>query len=305
MIARAMIAQARVPVALAAALLIGGCAAGGAGRNGDAPGAPRGGNSETVPFDSATVFLWRFEETGGTRVVGEGPDAVTGTVGTETRPDLGRVGGGRRFTRSIDSFAWSAYAPRLEATREMTIEAWIRVDAFGQYEDTPIAGRWNPANADQSWLLAVGGENLEPPLAALPSPGYHKDLIQTGFQNRSLGRLMFAFQPERASLTRAYFSNERIEVDRWTHVAAVFDSKVLRLYLNGELDAQFAVGEGIRATSAPLLVGNLFDPRDLTSFGGDLRVGDQADRNPYYAFQGVIDELRLSRVARAEFPNVR
>jgi len=300
-----MRALARVPVVLAVALLIGGCAGGAARTGGAAAPKPRSDGSDAVPYDSATVFLWRFEETGGTRVNGEGPNPVTGTTGTETRPDLGRVGGARRFTHSIDSFAWSAYAPGLETPREMTIEAWIRVDAFGQYEDTPIAGRWNPTNADQSWLLAVGGQNLTPPLAALPSPGYHNDLLPTGFQNRSVGRLMFAFQPERASLTRAYFSNERIEVDRWTHVAATFDSKVVRLYLNGRVDAQYAVGEGIRPTSAPLLVGNLFDSRDLTSFGGDLRVGDQADRNPYYAFQGVIDELRLSRVARTEFPYVR
>ena len=63
--------------------------------------------------------------------------------------------------------------------------------------------------------------------------------------------------------------------------------------------------DGIRPSEAPMLVGNLFDPRSLTQFGGQLRVGFEVDRNPYYAFEGLIDELRLSNVARTEFPYVR
>jgi hypothetical protein len=241
----------------------------------------------------------------GTRIASEGGSDVSGTAGTDTRPDLGRVGGARRFTRAIDSFIWAGYQPALLASEALTVEAWIRMEAFGQYEDTPIASRWNPFNADQSWLLAVGGLNILPPLATLPGPGHHDDLLPAGFQSRSLAKLMFAYQPQRAGPPRAFFSNEKIELNRWTHVAATFDSKVVRLYINGQLDSQFAVSDGIRASTAPLLVGNLVDPRSLTSFGGELRVGPEVDRNPYYAFEGLIDELRLSNVARLEFPNAR
>ncbi|MEO5616937.1 MAG: LamG domain-containing protein [Candidatus Eisenbacteria bacterium] len=292
-------------VGLAAALLIGGCA-GGAASNGSGRSAGQPGNTDSsVPFDSATVMLWRFDETVGTRISSEGGRDVGGTAGTDTRLDLGRIGGARRFTRSIDSFIWSPHHPALQISAELTVEAWIRMEAFGQYEDTPIVSRWNSFNADQSWFLAVGGLNIQAPLATLPSPGYHNGLIPPGFQGRSLARLMFAFQPERAGPPRAFFSNERIELNRWTHVAVTFDSKVVRLFINGQLDAQFAVSDGIRAGEAPLLLGNVFDPRSLTSFGGELRVGSEVDRNPYYAFEGLIDELRLSNVARSEFPYVR
>lgn len=295
---------------LAMSLLLGGCAGGGgAAATGAARPAkkprPPANTDATVPFDSATVLLWRLDETVGTRVSSEGGRDLGGTAGTDTRLDLGRIGGARRFTRSIDSFIWGPTHPALQTSAELTIEAWIRMEAFGQYEDTPIVSRWNPFNADQSWFLAVGGLNVQAPLATLPGPGHHDELIPTGFQNRSLARLMFAFQPQRAGPARAFFSNERIELNRWTHVAATFDSKVVRLFINGQLDAQFAVSDAIRASDAPLLMGNLFDPRSLTSFGGELRVGTEVDRNPYYAFEGLIDELRLSNVARSEFPYVR
>jgi len=287
-------------------LLAGGCASGGGaggGAGGPSPGSSIGPQGAEV--DSATVLLWRMDETAGTRIANAGGGDFEGTAGTETRPELGRVHGARRFTRSVDSFVWSAAQPALEASAAMTIEAWIRLDAFGQYEDTPIASRWNPVTADQSWLFAVGGRNTLPPFAALPSPGYHADLLPSGATNRLLGRLMFAFQPERAGQARAYFSNVQLELDRWIHVAATFDSKVVRLFINGRLDAQYAVSDGIRPSAAPLLVGNLFDPRALTSIGGDLRLDTSEDQNPYYAFEGSIDDLRLSRVAREEFPHTR
>lgn len=295
---------------LAAALLLGGCAGGGgAAANGTAGSAkmpkPPPNTNSTVPFDSVTVMLWRLDETVGTRVASDGGRDISGTAGPDARTDLGRIGGARRFTRSIDSFIWGADHPALQLSAELTVEAWIRMEAFGQYEDTPIVSRWNPFNAEQSWFLAVGGLNVQGPLATLPGPGHHAELIPAGFQGRSLARLMFAFQPQRAGPPRAFFSNERIELNRWTHVAASFDSKVVRLYINGQLDAQFAVSDAIRTSAAPLLVGNLFDPRWLTSFGGDLRIGPEVDRNPYYAFEGLIDELRLSNVARTEFPYVR
>ncbi len=304
-------APAMAAAALALALAVSGCAAGGGTRSDSKPRAGRAAKraaaafSNAAPFDSATILLWRFGETAGQRIASEGGSDVGGTAGLDTRPDLGRVGGARRFTRSVDSFVWAAYQPALEPGAELTVEAWVRVDAFGQYEDTPIACRWNPVTAEQSWVLAVGGQNIQPPFAALSSPGYHADLIPTGFQNQSAGRLMFALQPERAGLPRTYFSNERIELGRWTHVAASFDGKVVQLFLNGRLDSQYAVGDAIRPSEAPLLVGNLFDPRALTSFGGELRLGAEVDRNPYYAFEGTLDELRISSVARTEFPYVR
>ena len=295
---------------LAAVLPLGGCAGGGGTTaNGETRPAkkskPASDTHLTVPFDSVTVMLWHLDESVGTRISSAGGPDISGTAGPDTRPDFGRVGGARRFTRTIDSFLWGANHPALQLSNALTVEAWIRMEAFGQYEDTPIVSRWNPLNTDQSWFLAVGGLNVQAPLTRLPSPGFHADLLPSSYLSRGLGKLMFAFQPSRAGTPLAFFSNERIELNRWTHVAVSFDSKVVRMFINGELDAQFAISDGIRASAAPLLVGNLFDPKSLSSFSGELRVGSEVDRNPYYAFEGVIDELRLSSVARSEFPYAR
>lgn len=288
--------------AIAAALmLVAGCAAGGGGTAAAVKKPKTHGIAAAEP-DSATVFFWRLDETTGVRIGDAGSRGIEGRSGLETRPELGRIHGARGFTRSVDSFLHTRYQPALEATSELTIEAWVQISAIGQYEDTPIAMRWNSRAAETSWLFAVGGEHLVPPSATLPSPGDHEALMPVGFNNRGTGKLMFAYQSAEAGAPRAFFSNATLEIGRWTHVAATFNGKTVCLYINGRIDSQFAVSGTLRESKADLLVGNAFDSRSLTTFGGDLKLGDEYDHNPYYAFQGDIDELRLSNIARTEFP---
>jgi hypothetical protein len=263
------------------------------------PGEPAGHPGSGV--DSITTALWRMDETGGTHVAESGPFRLDARAGIDTRTDFGRVRGARLFTRSIDSFVFVPYNPVLDTPGELTIEAWINLNAYGQYEDTPIAARWTQQANEQSWMFSVLGQNIEPPYAALPGPGYHAGLIAQG----SRGELMFVFQPEDASPPRAFFSQRVIETGKWTHVAVTFDASVVRFWIDGNVDAQYATHGRIRPSHAPLLIGNYFDPRWLTDFGGDLRVGNAPDLNPYYAFDGFIDELRISSAARQEFPYVR
>jgi hypothetical protein len=49
-----------------------------------------------------------------------------------------------------------------------------------------------------------------------------------------------------------------------------------------------------RSSMAPVLVGNYFHTRRLSTFGGDLGAGGRIGHPPVYAFQGEIDELRNS-----------
>jgi hypothetical protein len=112
---------------------------------------------------------------------------------------------------------------------------------------------------------------------------------------------MFVLQPANAGAPQTYFSTQPVELSRWTHVAVTFDSEVVRFYIDGRLDSQFAFQGEIRPSPAPILIGNYFDTRWLTDFGGEMRVGGAVDRQPYYALEGLIDELRLSSTARTEF----
>lgn len=295
-------------VIVTALIALSGCAHGAlyGGAASDAPSSTgaRQGKSErrgapTPPApDSITIGLWRFDENGGTHVADSGPFRLDGIAGLETRTDFGRFGHARGFGPNLDSFVYVPYSPAFEVLGGLTVEAWIRPTAYATYEDMPIAARWTPRAEDHGWLFSVVGRRLSPPTVDLPSPGYHRDLARPG----SLGVLMFAFQPAEAGAERAFFSSRPIELDRWTHVAVTFDGELVRFYIDGMLDAQYATTGRIRATEAPLIVGNFLDPRWLTDFGGDLRTAQAPDPNPYYAFQGFIDELRISNRARAAFP---
>jgi hypothetical protein len=249
--------------------------------------------------DSITIALWHLDETGGSRAADSGPFRLDATYGIDTRPDFGKFRGARRFGLSLDSFVYAPYNPAFDSGGSFTIEAWIQPTAYGDYEDTPIAGRWTPLANQQSWLLALVGRRLSPPGVSVASPGDHDGLVSQG----RLGALMFAFEPAEAGLPRVYFSSRAIELNRWTHVAATSDGATVRLYIDGLFDSQFATTGRIRATEAPLLIGNYFDPRRLTDFGGDLRIDSSLDPHPYYAFQGLIDEVRLSSGARTRFPS--
>jgi hypothetical protein len=252
----------------------------------------------TTDVDSVTVALWHLDEGTGVRCADAGPSRLDLTAGAGTRTGFGRFGGAREFTRVIDSFAFAPYAPALETSDAITVEAWIYLNNYGQYEDTPIAARWTQEGNQQSWLFGVVGARFKPPLAALASPGFHDQLVLNG----ASGQLLFAFQPEEASQPRAFVSTQHVQLQRWTHVAATFDGEVVRFFIDGRLDAQYATVGRIHATRAPLLVGNYFDVRRLTGFSGDLRLDTGGDDNPYYAFEGLIDDLRLSNVARKNFP---
>ena len=287
-----------------ALLIAAGCASGGGTRGAGRPKTPQP-SLVPPPADSATVLLWHLDEASGYRLVDAGALHLDGVAGLDTRIDLGHLHGARTFQRTVDSFLYCEFQPQLETPRAMTVEAWIRLDAVGQYEDTPIAMRWNPRLAAQSWVFTVGGLNILPPITTLPSPGDHANLLLTGFQNRATDKLMFSFMPKSAGEPRTVISNSTLDLHRWIHVAATYDGKLACLFINGRLDAQVPVTGEIRASEAPLVCGNAFDTRQLTTISGSLQIGPEYDHNPYYAFQGTIDELRISNVARTAFPYVR
>jgi len=253
--------------------------------------------------DSVTVALWRMDETGGTHAADAGRSRLDAIAGPDTRTIFGRFRGARLFTRSANSFLHVPYSSPLDSPSALSLEAWIAPNAYAPYEDSPIATRWSPTTAEHSWVFSIVGSNL--PARLLPAefgagigPAWHQKFM-SGIK---AGRLLFVFQPEDAGAPRVFSSLSVIELQRWTHVAVTFDGQVVSFFVNGQPDGTFATAGRIRASQAPLLVGNFFDPRFLTDFGGDLRQGPTTDMAPWYAFDGGIDELRLSRAARTEFP---
>ncbi len=76
-------------------------------------------------------------------------------------------------------------------------------------------------------------------------------------------------------------SASRLARGAWQHVALVYDGAALRLYLNGRLDAERALAGGIDTN------------------GNDVFIGAHPFGTPSRAATLVLDEVRISNVARA------
>jgi hypothetical protein len=285
-------------VALALVLLGALTACQGQARPPKAPKAPRVAPVAPVA-DSATVGLWHLDENGGTRAADAGPAHLDGIAGTDTRTPFGRYRSSRRFERDVDSWVFVPYAPELDTDAGFTIEAWVYVDSVAIYEAQVIAARWSPESNQQTWVFGISGRNLAFP--EVPAgPNWFNSVLGLAPPQH----LLFGYQPLLAGGVRGFFSTSEIPLERWVHVAASLDGEVVRLYVDGQLDAQYATTGTIRPSAAPLLLGSVFDPRHLTSFGGDLRMDPNASITVYYPFVGALDEVRLSRVARSHFESV-
>jgi hypothetical protein len=253
------------------------------------------GESSAIPrADSVTLALYHFDESGGNTCADDGPRHLNAIAGIETRIEFGRFGSARTFTGTAESWVYVPYSPSLDV-RRITIDAWISPEALGEAEDTPIAGRWTEYANEQSWLFSLVGLRRQTRLGNPVMPGFHESLVT----NASPGRLMFALQPAEAVPVQVFFSTREIVLGTWTHVAVSYDGEVVRFFVDERLDGQFAVRGTVRTTTAPLLIGNYFDTRRLTAFGGDMRVGTDLGYPPVYAFRGSIDELHISSEARA------
>jgi len=250
--------------------------------------------------DSVTVGLWHFDERGGLHMLDSSPFQLSGTAGPETRVEFGRFRGGRGFTATVQSFVFVPYNPVMESPRNFTVEAWLYLNDISRYELSGVAMRWSPIPNEQSWLLGVVGRKLGPSVNTTPSPGWFDEEVAT----LTTGRLVFAFRPDLAAGAQSFTSSVSLPLNRWVHVAASVDGEVVRLFIDGRLDNQVAATTGIKRSVAPLVVGNALDPRLLTDFGGDLHLDPSNLPLPWYALNGIVDELRISNTARTDFESV-
>jgi Concanavalin A-like lectin/glucanases superfamily len=280
---------------LACALLLVGCAHHGASpKNGFAPEPPRL-PAEQPLADSVTVGLWHFDDRSGPRVQDSGPFRMTGVAGPDSRIEFGRYKSARSFTATVQSFVVVPYNPVMESPRGFTVEAWIYLNDISTYELSAIAMRWSPDPSEQSWVLGVTGRNLV--ATSSPSPGSFNEVVGASVT----GRLVFAFRPETANALQRFSSSATLPMNRWVHVAATVDGEIVKLFIDGRLDVQVAVSTGIKRSEAPLVIGNALDPRHLTDASGELKQDLTNSPLPWYALNGLVDELRLSNVARKSF----
>ncbi|MFO0905522.1 MAG: protein kinase [Pirellulales bacterium] len=134
-----------------------------------------------------------------------------------------------------------------------TIEAWVQV----------------PAEIFTSYGYVVVGRGV--------TSGGKSRVLGVNLHDRNL------FRGESRDANGANFftpPGDRLPMERWMHLAAVFNGKELRFYANGEL-------RGTRSLELPA---------DNTSLDFAIGAFDKGD----WPFVGLIDEVRISSIARYE-----
>lgn len=194
------------------------------------------------------VLLYRFDEDTGDLakdISGKGNDGKI----TEARwIENSRSGGGMGFNGGT-SFIRVPHHQSLDADRgQITIMAWYKPFSFPT-DYPPIARKGS--EGEGSWGLDTPDGKLR------------------GFIYIAPG------------ITAIAIGNSIMDIDQWNHVAMVYDSKELRLYLNGELEDTISVTGGINKNESPVWIGK----RD--------------DKDSVY-LHGVMDELAILDTALTE-----
>jgi Concanavalin A-like lectin/glucanases superfamily len=230
-----------------AALANGTAPSGGAGGGGTplapvltAPGTGHGTvPAATTPARAATsrlVASFGFDERSGSRAVDRSGAGNDGRITGARRVRSGRHGRALAFEHVGDHVTVKA-SSSLDLTKGMTLAAWVR-----------------PATSARTWRAAIvkrGGGGLAYGLYAN--------------RGRAAARMGAAAGVRaRGGVVRA---------GRWSHLAATYDGKVLRVYVNGVLESTKRMSGAIAGADGPLIIGG-------NGVGGE-------------GFKGRIDDVRV------------
>jgi hypothetical protein len=184
------------------------------------------------------VGAWSFDEGSGTTIADASGHGNAGAL-TGAEWTKGKHG----FALSFDgrkSFVKVPHASALRFARGMTIDAWVR-----------------PAALDGGWRTIVS------------KPGSRKSVAFGLFTSARKARASVA--------TRSVATRSALAVGRWTHLAATWDGKVQRLYVDGKrVGSARYDGSGLEAKS-PLTIGGASTAgKDFRGQIDDVRVYDRA-----------------------------
>jgi hypothetical protein len=128
----------------------------------------------------------------------------------------------------------------------ITVEAWVKPSKYNDL--SAVVQKWGDDTSRRQYLLCFVGNKLS-------------------FYISGSGTTW----PAAAGTTE-------VKIGEWTHIAGTYDSKSIKAYVNGQLDAETANTEGLFASDVPAWI------------GGYGSVGDK-DFNGNRHFPGVVDEV--------------
>ncbi len=199
-------------------------------------------------IDPHTVAAWTFDESQGKFVED--------------------VSGNGHHGELLDGADWSEGGKFIGAVEFDGIEACVEVP---HSDDLSLE-----AFSIEAWINCVPGSN-------------QAILHKQGEGNSSNRNYILNIRPE--GFLRGSFSSGGTQYDfdgptilepsRWYHVAATYDGKVGKIYVDGELDSETEIGLSLETNDAPLLLG---------------KAGGTGGAR----FTGLMDEMRVSNIARIQ-----
>jgi hypothetical protein len=188
------------------------------------------------------VGYWGFEE-------GEGGDAKDlsgsgndGVIKGKTEWQQGKTGTALAFFKDGKGYVEIVDNETIDISEQITMSAWIKPSKIY------IGGVWQERNCIVAKVRA-----------------YYFDISETG----NLASYLYGVQPQQWLVGE---TDMRDFLNTWVHVAAVYDGKEHKLYINGDLDASIKKSGAITVNNDNLAIG-------------------WVDNNRY--FDGLIDEVRI------------
>ena len=197
------------------------------------------------------VLLYNFDENTGNIAKDLSAKGNDGDITDAKWTPNGKFGGGMEFNGEVDGS--KIEVPHHESLDpggdQMTIMAWIKLSS-----------------------LSPGGA-----FAAIARKGIAGETATWGFDTPDGKLRTFIFSP---GVTVAN-GESTLNVDKWNHVAVVYDGKEITLYLNGEVD-------GTAGASGDIL---------LSEVAVRIGTGKKAGLNHLH---GIMDELAILNIALTE-----
>lgn len=174
-------------------------------------------------------------------VSGNGHDGV----GLETEIVEGKFGNAMSFD-GTNSQVEVPHDEILNFADGVTVEAWTKPSSYNDL--SAVAQKWGDGSGRRQYLLCFVGPKVR------------------FYISGSGGTWPSA---ESAAI---------VEIDEWTHIAGTYDGSTIRVYINGELDAEAPSDEGLFGSDIAVWIGG---------YGPDDEFGNNRH------FPGVIDEVRF------------
>jgi len=192
--------------------------------------------------DNGLVAEWHFDEGKGNILKDSSGNGNDGIIHGATWVD-GIKGKALKFDGK-DDYVEVRDSPSLDITDAITIEAWIYPIRY-------------PLHRYHAGIVGRGGWDI--------GSGYEVDLGYKGMNG------LFELNTRRSSL----YSESRIPLNQWTHIAATLKITDAVIYINGKIDAIGTVNSLI-TNSRPLQIGRRDPGNNFVAY-----------------FDGIIDEVRI------------